>query len=251
MSADLREYATHARTVALRRKVELARQEIEREIAGGRFVVCSSWGKDSCALVSLVQSVAGTGFDVAHLESPYELPGYDRVLEWFRARCVVHTIPAQRTLAEYVEWLQRHGLGYERDKLLDARKASKRDELTEWIRDRGFVLQLLGMRAQESKGRRQCFRFRGLSYDAHGLRVSNPIGWWTARDVWSYLVSRDVPWHPLYDAETHGETRETLRNGGWLSVHGCNDARVPWLRAHYPEEYRALRGAFPQVTRLG
>jgi hypothetical protein len=48
-----------------------------------------------------------------------------------------------------------------------------------------------------------------------------------------------------------GETRETLRNGGWLSVHGCNDARVPWLRQHYPDEYRRLREEFPQVGRLG
>lgn len=249
MVNDLRAYATHARTIAMRRKVELARHEIERETKTGRFVVCSSWGKDSCAIVGLVLSVIGPGFDVVHLESLYELPGAADLIEWARARTVIHTVSTERTLTEYIAWLQAHGLHYERESLLESGKASKRDELTEWIREHGFATQLVGMRAQESKGRRACFRARGLSYGARGLRMCNPIGWWTTRDVWAYLVSHSIPWHPLYDRETHGETRETLRNGGWLSVHGCNDARIPWLRAHYPDEYRRLAAEFPQVRR--
>jgi phosphoadenosine phosphosulfate reductase len=249
---DLRAYETLSRTRSHTAKVRRARLEIEHALkSSNRFAVCSSWGKDSCALVGLVLSVVGTGFDVVHLRSPYELPGHGRILEWASGRCVIYTVDTTRTLGDYVSWLQEHGLHYERESLLERGKASKRDDMLEWIREQGYGLQLLGMRAEESKGRRQCFRRRGLTYQAHGLTVCNPIGWWTTRDVWAYLVSRNIPWHPLYDCETHGETRETLRNGGWLSVHGCNDARVPWLRRHYPNEYRALRDAFPGVGRLG
>lgn len=249
---DLREYATWARTLAHRRKVDRARRELVASTMGKRAVVCSSWGKDSCALVALCSSVFGPGFDVVHLRSPYELPGHERVTDWFADRCQMHTVDTRKSLGEYVDWLREHGLHYERDNapLLSRGKQAKRDDMLEWILARGYTHQVLGMRAEESKARRQCFRARGLTYRAHGLTVCNPIGWWTTRDVWAYLVDRGIPWHPLYDCESHGETRETLRNGGWLSVHGCNDARVPWLREHYPDQYRQLRDAFPQVTRL-
>jgi phosphoadenosine phosphosulfate reductase len=249
--ADLREYRAWALTQAFRRKLATAYDEIRSAIASYRFVACSSWGKDSCAMLGLTMDVVGDGFDVVHLRSPYELPGHEHVVDWFASRCNVHTVDTTKTLTDYLEWLQRHGLHYEREGQRARGKSGKRDELLEWVRSRGYTVQVLGMRADESKGRRQCFRARGLTYQAHGLTVCNPIGWWTTRDVWAYLVSRGIPWHRLYDCETHSETRETLRNGGWLSVHGCNDARVPWLRRHFPEQYRALRDAFPGVRRLG
>lgn len=247
---SLGEYELWSKTGAFRRKLSAAHECIATATRE-RFVVCSSWGKDSCALLGLVLDVVGDGFPVVHLRSPYELPGYEHVVESFSRRCHVHTVDTSKTLTEYVSWLQRHGLHYEREQARESGKRGKRDELLEWVRSSGYSVQLLGMRAEESKGRRQCFRARGLTYPAHGLTVCNPIGWWTTRDVWAYLVSRGIPWHRLYDCETHGETRETLRNGGWLSVHGCNDARIPWLRRHFPEQYRALRDAFPQIRRLG
>lgn len=246
----LAEYLTWSQTAAFRRKLDRARAEIMAATRTGRYVVSSSWGKDSCALVHLALTVCGP-VDVAHLRSPYELPGGEDVVQWFAERVRVHTVPTSRTLDEYVAWLQSHGLHYERDALLARGKARKADELVEWVLSRGYDTQLLGMRAAESKGRRQCFRVRGLTYPARGLTVCNPLGWWTARDVWAYLVSHDVPWHPLYDRETHGQSRETLRNAGWLSVHGAEDARIAWLRQHYPEQYRQLAERLPQVRRLG
>lgn len=244
----VRLYEIHARHSVFRERVVKARALVATMPKD--TIVCSSWGKDSGVLVSLALR-AGIR-NVAHLRSPYELPGWEPVRDWAVANgAIVHDVPTARTLDEYVSWLQAHGLHYERETLLTARKAAKRDELLDWVDAHGFTSQLLGMRADESKGRKACFRVRGLRYPAHGLDVCNPFGWWTTRDVWAYLVSEGVPWHRLYDCETHGETRETLRNGGWLSVHGSNDARIPWLREHFPEQYRALRERFPQVSGIG
>lgn len=228
----MREYEIWAKTEAFRRKLDRARIEIDRATSGDhQWVVSSSWGKDSCALVGLVSEVRGERFEAAHLRSPYELPGYEHVLEWARERCTVYTIDSTRTLSEYIEWLSEHGLGYERESQQSAGKKAKADQLIDWVRGNGYQVQLLGMRADESKARRTCFTVRGLTYPAHGLTVSNPIGWWTARDVWAYLVSRGIPWHPLYDATTHGYTREQLRNAGWLSVARYDDGRTAWLRS--------------------
>ncbi len=250
---DIRRYEVLAKTVAFQRRLYHAKLEIESATRHhDHWVVSSSWGKDSCALVALIAETVGPGFEAVHLRSPYELPGYEHVLEWFAARCVIHTVETARTLAEYVEWLQAHGLGYERDRAQGAGKARKVDEMLAWVRERGFGLQFLGMRAAESKARKTCFRVRGLTYPAHGLVVSNPIGWWSTSDVWAYLVSRGVPWHRLYDCETHGVTREQIRNAGWLTVVGDQtDWRIPWLRQHFPEQYRELRRLFPRVGLLG
>jgi phosphoadenosine phosphosulfate reductase len=33
----------------------------------------------------------------------------------------------------------------------------------------------------------------------HGLWKVNPLADWTERDVWSYIVEKDLPYHPLHD----------------------------------------------------
>lgn len=254
MPGDLREYETHAKTVSFARKLYWSRCEIERAAQPhNRWLVSSSWGKDSCALAGLVSETLGPGFHVSHLRSPYELPGCERVVEWFGARCVIHAVETSRTLAEYVAWLQQHGLGFEREQRRKVGRARKADELATWASDNGYTMQMLGMRADESQVRRRVFRSKGVTYQrSAGGWISNPIAWWSVTDVWAYLVSRNVPWHPLYDCETHGVTRKQIRNAGWLTVQGdATDWRIPWLRRHYPDQYRMLVEAFPQVRLLG
>lgn len=69
--------------------------------------------------------------------------------------------------------------------------------------------------------------------------------------MWARIAERGLPYHPLYDCESHGMTRETLRNSGWLTTVGAAEGRIAWLRQHFPEQYRALAAEFPQVRRLG
>lgn len=104
------------------------------------------------------------------------------------------------------------------------------------------------MRAEESANRRRLFRARGTTYLRGGTEwVCNPLAWWTANDVWAYLVSRGLPWHRLYDCETLGFTRERLRSGGWLYTDGVHDGWIPWLREHFPDQFRQLVAAFPHM----
>lgn len=161
-------------------------------------------------------------------------------------------VPARLSLQDTIAWLRTHGLGHEREKRGGAGKKRKADAALEWVLSRGYDVQALGMRAEESPARRTCFRIRGLVYEAHGIVVANPIGWWSTRDVWAYLVSRDLPWHRLYDLETHGFTRETLRNSGWLTWAAApdNGGRAQWLEAHYPEQWRALLADFPRLAAM-
>lgn len=245
-----REYIAWASLKTHQRKVEQARECLIDAASRGSIIISTSWGKDSVALCDLAIETLGR-VPLFHLKSAYQLPGNEKIVEHFAARTEVFEVPARMSLDEIVAWLQTHGLDYERQKLRSAGTKRKTDAAVDWVLGAGYRVQALGMRAQESRSRATCFRIRGLTYQAHGLTVTNPLGWWSARDVWAHLASRDLPYHPLYDCETHGETRERLRNAGWLTLspYGA-DAKIVWLREHYPDQYRDLVKHFPQVARF-
>lgn len=246
---SLKQFEVHAKTQAFMRHVNTATRELEHAATLGRVVVSMSWGKDSCALGDLACRVLGR-VDMMHMACAHELPGGERVVEHFEQRATIHELPPLNSLEESVEWLKIVGLPHERERGAHQRiiQTRKRDRGEDWATDHGYAVTVLGMRAEESVVRRRLFARRGLTYQrASGHWASNPLGWWKVQDVWAYLVSRGVPWHPLYDAETHGYTRERLRNGGWLYTDGAPDGWVVWLRHHYPEQYRALVTAFPRM----
>lgn len=247
---DRAAYLAHASTRAFCRRVEEACRVIEEAGAKGRVVVSTSWGKDSVVLANLALRLLGR-VQLLHIASSYRLPGYERVQEYFEARTDVHVIQPRMTLAETIEWLREVGLPHERTKAQQAAvvKKIKKDVGIEWCKAKGYTVQMLGMRADENQRTRGLlFRRRGLIYEARGITMAAPLGWWTARDVWAYIVANDLPWHPMYDMETHGVTRETIRNAGWLSTDGAERGRITWLRHHYPEQYRMLVTEFPQAA---
>ncbi len=59
-------------------------------------------------------------------------------------------------------------------------------------RERGWVTQLVGLRVEES-----CSRKRVCSKPRRGEVY--PLDQWSWRDVWAYIVSRDLPYPRLYD----------------------------------------------------
>jgi 3'-phosphoadenosine 5'-phosphosulfate sulfotransferase (PAPS reductase)/FAD synthetase len=250
--SDMRQYEVFAKTQAFKRHVDTARRIINESAEKGRLVVSMSWGKDSCAMGDLVHRELGHA-DMMHMACAHELPGGDAVSGYFEERATIHELPPLNTLAESLEWLKVVGLPHERDPRDHQRiiQTRKRDRGNDWAIDNGYACTMLGMRAEESVVRRRLFKGRGPLYQrANGHWVSNPLAWWKTHDVWSYLVSRDVPWHPLYDCETHGFSRERLRNGGWLYTDGAPDGWTVWLRAHYPHEWRRLVDAFPHMRTL-
>lgn len=249
---DLRRYEILAKTRRFARRLDEARRFTHQAAEAGCAVFAMSWGKDSCALGHLACEELGR-VEMMHMACAHELPGGELVKDFFASRATVHELPPLSTLQESIEWLRTVGLPHERAREDHQRiiKTRKKDRAREWAQSHGFSVTVMGMRADEAKGRRWCFRARGPIYQlADGHWHANPLAWWSAEDVWTYLVSRGVPWHPMYDAETHGYTRESLRSTGWLYTDGIGDGWAAWLREHYPEQYRLLIAAFPRIAVL-
>ena len=173
----LAEYLVRSRLNNYRQQVDAARCCIEQAAAKGPMIVAVSLVKDSVALLDLAIETLGR-VEAMRVTSSYALPGGGAVLEYFQRRCMLHEIAPRLSLEETIAWLQNHGLGIERTKNANAGKKRKTDVALEWVRSHGYAVELLGMRAEESRGRRQCFRIRGLLYRAHGLWIGNPLGWW-------------------------------------------------------------------------
>lgn len=250
---DLRAYEVLASTRAFARHVETARRVLREAAARGPLAVSVSWGKDSIALAHLALDTLGS-VPLFHMASPYALPGYEACRAYFAERATIHELPASRSLAEYIAWCQDIGLPHERERSVHQRVVSeiKRDRGTEWAREHGFVVQALGMRIAEKGPRAQVLRKRGPLYQmTDGSWKCCPLAYWATQEVWAYIVSRGVPYNRrIYDAETHGQTRETIRNTGWLSTDGAEQGRVAWLALHFPDHYTLLAEHFPQVQAL-
>ena len=244
---DRARYMVHAQSAQFARRVAESRAVLRRAAALGPVAVSTSWGKDSVALADLAIDTLGP-VPLVHFASSYELPGSDAVVEHFRARTTVHVEPALRSLDETIAWLREVGLPHDRSVAGQGRvvAAVKKDRGTEWARARGIAVSLLGLRADENQRTRgRLFAARGPLYEARGGWIACPLAAWSAVDVWAWIVARDLPWHPLYDRETHGLTRETLRGGGWLSTDGASHGRLAWLRAHYRAEWERLVAEWP------
>jgi len=251
MPADREVYELHARTSAFVRRVAVARSFAREAFTHGGCVISSSWGKDSTALCDLVLDTVGH-VPILHLASVYRLPGWERVHEHFAARTDVHVIDPKRTLAETIAWLRDVGLGFERTRSQSKiSHRAKSDSGAHWCAERGVRVQFLGMRIDEGGPRARVLRSRGAVYArADGSVIACPLARWTSRDVWAWIVSRGLPYHPLYDCETHGQTRETLRNTGWLTTIDVPDGRLVWLRSHYPEQWRRITAEFPRLGQV-
>jgi 3'-phosphoadenosine 5'-phosphosulfate sulfotransferase (PAPS reductase)/FAD synthetase len=211
--------------------------------------VSTSWGKDSVALCDLAIDTVGP-IDLVHLQSGYEIPGNESISAHFAARAPVHEVPPPRTVEETIEWIRSIGLCFEREgSTAKVAHRSKGDRASRWGVANGFSVQLMGLRADESVVRRGLISRKGQLYlrRTDGWHIGHPLGWWTVDDSWAWIVSRGLPYHPLYDCETDGQTRRTLRNGGWLTTIGAPDGRLVWLRRHYPDLWRRLTEEFPRT----
>lgn len=237
----------NARTSSYRRRLDEAASAIAAmaELAGDDWFVSSSWGKDSTVVAGLALEHLGAAAKVFHMRSPYALPGDETVVAWFAERCAVMEEPYRKTLLEYIAWLKEVGLGYERESV-GVGGRQKSELAVTWAQQHGFRGFAMGLRAEESAIRRCVVGGRGLVYRrADGMAVCLPIGKWKAIDVWTYIYERGLPYHKMYDFETLGYDRFSLRNGGWLTT--LDPGRVVWLRTHYPAQYAMLVEAFPRV----
>ncbi len=248
----MEEYRLLATLGTHRRRVDRALRVIDRALAASSNpYVAWSGGKDSTAMLHLVQQRRPC-IPVLCVQTDIELPDHAAFVP-----------EAARTLHANLTIIRPDVSAWETVKTLGGpfgqvnRASSKLDRLCFFdpiarvVKERGFDLVFLGLRAAESRARAMNRYTHGLLYanKGCGLLTCTPLGDWSGDDVFAYLVSRGLPVSPVYAKTMFHPQPERVREGWWVpgesaAAHGG----LVWLKHYYPDLFARLAREFPEVA---
>lgn len=195
---------------------------IRRFAAAGPCYAAVSWGKDSVVLA-----------DLARLAAP------DVPLAWIRVEPIAN--PDCEAVRD--AFLATRGGRYE-EITVHCRRGRDGWRATGTL-ETGFAeaaarfgrRYILGIRADESSGRRSGIRSLGVD-TATSCR---PLAWWTAGDVFARLASAGLPVHPAYAMLGGGRwERRHLRVASLGGRRGDGMGRMEWESEYYGDVLRRL-----------
>jgi 3'-phosphoadenosine 5'-phosphosulfate sulfotransferase (PAPS reductase)/FAD synthetase len=110
-------------------------------------------------------------------------------------------------------------------------------------------VHLIGLRAEESRGRLMNRRAHGVLYPrGDGRWIATPLADWTALDVFAYLVSNDLPVSQEYlDPGDTAEERGRRRTGTALGTTNTGYGRWHELRVRHRALWQELVTMFPEM----
>jgi phosphoadenosine phosphosulfate reductase len=106
----------------------------------------------------------------------------------------------------------------------------------------------LGLRDEESKARRlNTYMRSGLYQKNNGKYTCNAIHHWSAVDVFSYLVSNEIPILDVYFKTKFIGHPTKIRKSWMLPSHQASRGYCAWLRYYYPDVFEKLKTLHPEV----
>lgn len=255
----MRTAAAHASTTSFRRHVDTAKRAVDQALARSRNAsVGWSGGKDSTCLAHLVTVEMGAR-DVELLSEKDDLdyPGEDTYVTQLAEQWGAWLRVVRPTLspAAFIEAEARAGRLQPGDDIHSRAAALSKSCFYAVVeaahQDHDCVL--LGLRAEESRARKQNRAARGLVYQLRNGQVrANPLGDWTGLDVYGYAVSRGIVLLPLYRCIGLQHVHEPwhLRKSWWLPGSQSGSGGVAWLARYYPTLYRRLVSWLPHASLL-
>lgn len=253
----------HGRSPEFSRKVELAKDVCRAAIedvgraspySGGLYCGCSG-GKDSVAMTGLLYE-AGFRLPVAYCHTGMDTPGSEDTVQELSDHIEepIEVVEAEADVWEWIAGLPMSFdlLGGDYRAFLHVFSAVNLSIAYGYETNRSGVF--LGMRTEESRGRRLNRMFRGKLYQNSVDKrwTCQPIVDWTAKDVFAFAVSRELPIHPYYrlaleKMEVHPESPQS-RVGCMLPEDGVVSWKVLQpMSMLYPEMYRHLVSIRPEL----
>ena len=222
----------HAQTHGFASRVQRARGAIERALRIARApYVAFSGGKDSTVVLALVREYM-PDIPAVWSDDEWYLPETEEYMARIEAEGVnLHHI---RTNAWHTEWF---------------RIAGDYDGIPDYAKRQEWDLVFLGLRQEESAKRRVHLRTCGLLYQCkNGFWHCNPIGDWTWRDVWAFILSRGLDYNRAYDRLAELGVPPRRQRIGPLAVERVlGYGQLAILKRGWPELFNRFAAEFPEV----
>lgn len=216
-----------SQTPKFKAKVKDAIAVIKEALAIAPAYVSCSWGKDSTVLLHLCQQVQPDIKVISFGHPDRQFFGYDAVISAYCNRYQIN-----------LETIEMEG-----DHVPDKIAKSKLWEQ--------YPMAIIGVRKEESKYRSNSISKYGLIYkfgsgDRSGSLRCFPLGYWSWKDVWAYLVANDLPYLDAYNHQPWDRGRTTdhvskTTNKDWQRT------RLEGFAAIAPEYYSYLRDNYPEM----
>lgn len=241
-------YELHARLKVFIRKVEKSKEiisEAMRKIANP-YIACS-FGKDSSVLFHLITQEMKYRIPVVCVLNDIDYPDNHDILEEFVQAYDFKLIVVSPQVSAW-ECVKKYNILTEEINIID--ELCFFQPLRECVEKYSFDGFFMGLRKEESRARFLNLITRGKLYrKKDGMWVCCPLADWTTRDVFAYLISRDMPISAIYD-KTHLHPNPECVREGWAipggSVLAWRGGYV-WLQYWYPEIALKLRELYPRI----
>lgn len=255
MPLDERElYRLHSKFPAHQKRVQKS-QEIIREALTQmeRPYAAVSFGKDSLVLMHMViQERPDIPIVWSDRGLEAELPETYALIETLKEKYHINLVVLKPEISMF-EIYRRYGLPEIDDHVsrLTVKEINLVWTFAKYTKETGSDGYFQGLRADESHGRTMMARKYGVLFTRKrdNFLTCNPLFWWTARDVWAYIVENKIPYHPEYD-NTKFRSREEIRLSNWSGLFMSRKGRMVELKSLHPDLYQRLVNEFPEVRSL-
>jgi len=232
-----------------RRRVESALEAVRRAADIGPIGVAFSGGKDSVCVLDLVRRVVPDA-PAALFDSGCELPETLSLATSMRVD-IIRPRMSMLDMARYAGWWE-YADPVDRGCAFDAKAVLIQEPSEAFVVTRRLRVLAYGVRGSESSARAvHAATRRELWQGADRTWYLMPLAAWDERDVWAYIASRELSYHPAYDAMAEADIpRRSQRVAQMLGERGSGWGRHALLRRYAPEAWRALAREFPALYRL-
>jgi 3'-phosphoadenosine 5'-phosphosulfate sulfotransferase (PAPS reductase)/FAD synthetase len=250
-------WSAHAEMPSFRERVRRAMAIARDGATRGRLYVSLSGGKDSVAMSGLLNEAGIAPHAVVHAHCSLNLPESmevcERTVQMLDRFPPLDVVEPQEDAWDLLARVPAGDISAEPLRSVLGRQCAAGNLLVQYCYETKLDGAFIGLRRDESKGRRANAMARGPIYrnviDEKWTVL--PIVWWSATDVWAFLVSRGLPIHPYYQraVDELGLDPATLRVD-WLFAPAYVSAQhgaMVTMRRLYPSHWRRLLLVRPDI----